>query len=137
MTTGRESPHLFHAHLLPDTDSPFLSARQAAFLSEISDMPTLATLVARNLTGADFSNESLLAIIIKAQPHHSRRSLGHLSRQQLIEHVDALIVWWKAANPRRASVISQMVTTRAEEEGSILSRGSTSSRRDDCCCVIF
>jgi len=131
-------PALSHAHLSPDTDSPFLSARQAAFLSEISDMPTLATLVARNLTGADFSNESLLAIIIKAQPHHSRRSLGHLSRSQLIEHVDALIAWWKAANPRRASVISQMATaTTAEERGSIRSRGSTSSRRDDCCCVVF
>jgi hypothetical protein len=99
-------------------------------------MPSLATLVARNLTGADFSNESLVAIIIKAQPHHSRRSLGHLSRGQLIEHVDALIAWWKAANPRRASVISQMAVTSTDDE-SIRSRGSTSSRRDDCCCVIL
>jgi hypothetical protein len=28
--------------------------------------------------------------------------LLHLTREQLIQHVDALVEWWKMANPQKA-----------------------------------
>lgn len=98
------------------------------------DIPSLATLVAQNTTGEYFSNEYLFAIIIKAQPYHSHRTLGHLTRSQLIDHVDALILWWKKANPRKLSLITQYESSN--RSGSISSRSTSSTYRDDCCCVI-
>src|SRR5277367_1450778 len=133
MTTGGTSPPL--PSTLPPQEA-YSFALVIGFLGlssptwDTSEIPSLATLVAKNVTGAYFSNEGLLAIIMKAQPHYKRESLWHLSRKQLIEHVDALLAWWKEANPRRASLITEDLT---RERGSIRSRSSSSSRRDDCC----
>src|SRR5271167_5020610 len=96
------------------------------------DIPSLATLVAQNTSGEYFSNEYLFAIIIKAQPYHSSRTLGHLTRSQLIDHVDALISWWKNANPRKLSLITQYPSSN--RSGSISSGSTSSTYRDDCCC---
>lgn len=107
-------------------------------------VPTLESLVKNNIHGADISNEYLLAIIEKAQPHHTRWTLDHLTREQLVKHVDDLIEWWKKVNPRRASLISGEVVSKEVEtfrervrdtEGSIRS-GRSVERGDDCCCVI-
>ena len=99
----------------------------------IESVPTLERLVALDLFGEYFNNDGLIAIIIKAQPHHSRSTLSHLTRPQLVAHVDALIEWWKKANPRKASIIAEEHTTG--REGSIRSKTSA-TKKDDCCCII-
>jgi len=65
-------------------------------------IPDLQTLAILNIRGETLLNSSLRDIIIKAQPHHSQRTLLHLTREQLIQHVDALVQWWKMANPQKA-----------------------------------
>ena len=102
-------------------------------------IPSLESLVKNNVRGADISNEYLIAIITKAQPHHTRWTLAHLGREQLVEHVDALIEWWKKVNPRRASLISGDDIPREVKE--LRQRDREESirsveRKDDCCCVI-
>jgi hypothetical protein len=105
-------------------------------------VPTLETLVQNNVRGTDISTEYLLAIIQKAQPHHSRLTLDHLTRDQLVEHIDALIEWWKKSNPRRASLISGeevaeiKVFRERVREGSIGSGAERDKKDDTCCCVI-
>ena len=70
--------------------------------------PSLANLASRSDgKGENFSDDSLKAIIIKAQPHHNNQSLAHLNRQQLVKHVDDLIQWWKIANPHQANRAQQ------------------------------
>jgi hypothetical protein len=65
--------------------------------------PTLENLAGRtDGKGENFSDERLKAIIIKAQPHHSERTLAHLTRAQLIKHVDDLVAWWKTTHPQQA-----------------------------------
>src|SRR5579859_7917709 len=64
----------------------------------VNDIPDLQTLAAYDLKGESFPDAYLTAIICQAQPHHSSRTLAHLTRSQLISHVDALVAWWKAAN---------------------------------------
>jgi serine/threonine protein kinase len=64
--------------------------------------PSLESLASRyDGKGKNFSDDSLKAIIIKAQPHHSSQSLSHLRREQLVKHVDDLVIWWKQANPEK------------------------------------
>ena len=66
--------------------------------------PTLENLAGRpDGKGENFSDDSLKAIIIKAQPHHSNQTLAHLTRQQLVKHVDDLVDWWKQAHPQQAN----------------------------------
>jgi len=67
-------------------------------------VPTLENLAGRlDGKGENFSDDSLKAIIIKAQPHHSTSSLAHLTRSQLVKHVDDLVVWWLQAHPQQAT----------------------------------
>lgn len=64
--------------------------------------PTLENLAGRpDGKGENFSDDSLKAIIIKAQPHHSNQTLAHLNREQLIKHVDDLVAWWKQTHPQQ------------------------------------
>jgi hypothetical protein len=103
-------------------------------------VPTLDYLMQNNIHGKDVSTDYLYAIIEKAQPHHTRWTLNHLSREQLEGHVDALVEWWRKANPRRASLVSgegmaaeiKVFRERVVTEGSVKSV----ERGDDCCCVI-
>ena len=114
--------------LSPSHDSP----------SIVTDPPTLGELIAWNVTAEYCSNEYLLAIILKAQPHHSNQSLAHLTRPQLIDHVDALIAWWKKANPRKLSLIVPEASSHCSESirsERPSSRGSV-THRDDCCCIV-
>src|SRR5215471_1409470 len=98
-------------------------------------IPSLQDLVTQNLRGEYFTNDGLLDIISRAQPHHSRRSLSHLSRLQLIDHLNALLAWWKEANPRKASLIVHDDVLSYRSRGSVRSRSSRSSvYKDDCCC---
>ena len=53
--------------------------------------------------GENYSDDALKAIIIKAQPHHSFQSLSHLKREQLVNHVNDLVIWWKQVHPQQAS----------------------------------
>lgn len=70
--------------------------------------PSLQNLASRlDGNGENFSDDSLKAIIIKAQPHHNNESLSHLTREQLVKHVDDLIAWWKQANPQQATRAQQ------------------------------
>lgn len=65
--------------------------------------PSLENLAGRtDGKGENFSDDSLKAIIIKAQPHHSTETLSHLRRDQLVKHVNDLVIWWKQANPQQA-----------------------------------
>lgn len=132
-STTRKNPAL--GIVIPQNDSQPPPLSPTSTSSPVTPyIPSLAALVAHNVTGESFCNENLIAIIIKAQPHHSRRSLLHLTRPQLIDHVNALITWWKNANPRRASLITQEIPQRP---ASIRSGSLASEReRDDCCCVI-
>jgi hypothetical protein len=68
------------------------------------------------MKGEDIRDDYLEAIILKAQPHHTPKSLAHLSRSQLIAHVDALIAWWKQANPRKASLAASAFEFHEHEE---------------------
>ena len=62
--------------------------------------PSLSNLAGRrDGKGENFSDEVLQAIIIKAQPHHSYGGLAHLSRSQLVKHVDDLVSWWITTHP--------------------------------------
>jgi hypothetical protein len=72
------------------------------------DVPDLRTLATYGLKAEGFTDTYLIAIITKAQPHHSNFTLGHLTRTQLIDHLDALVVWWKQVHgksSRRAASI--------------------------------
>ena len=70
--------------------------------------PSLQNLAGRaDGSGENFSDSSLKAIIIKAQPHHTTETLSHLTRAQLIKHVDDLVDWWKQANPQQANRVQQ------------------------------
>ena len=70
--------------------------------------PSLQNLASRaDGNGENFSDDSLKAIIIKAQPHHNNETLSHLTRQQLVKHVDDLIAWWIQANPQQATRVQQ------------------------------
>lgn len=72
-------------------------------------VPSLSSLAARaDGQGENFSDDTLKAIIIKAQPHHNNNSLSHLTRLQLVKHVDDLISWWKVANPLQANRVQQV-----------------------------
>lgn len=98
------------------------------------EIPDLQWLAANNVKGVDISEQYLIPIIIKAQPHHTEQSLAHLSTAQLVAHIDALVEWWKQANPRKASVVcpDEELSYRS---GSI--RSSTRSIQEDpCCCII-
>lgn len=67
-------------------------------------VPTLENLAGRlDGKGDNFSDDSLKAIIIKAQPHHSTSSLAHLTRAQLVKHVDDLVAWWLQAHPQQVT----------------------------------
>ena len=71
-------------------------------------IPTLENLAGRlDGKGENFSDDSLKAIIIKAQPHHSTSSLAHLTRQQLVKHVDDLVAWWLQAHPQTSRSVQQ------------------------------
>ena len=104
-------------------------------------MQTLAIL---NIKGETLLNSSLRDIIIKAQPHHSYKTLLHLTREQLIAHVDALVEWWKMANPSKAvsfGVISpDMVESMMFERYGLMVgrsvRSYDSFGTEGCCCVI-
>jgi hypothetical protein len=93
------------------------------------DIPDLQTLAACNMKGEDIREDYLEAIILKAQPHHTSRSLAHLSRSQLAEHVDALIAWWKQANPRKASLVTSAIDFH---ENHISSSPGNSCQSSDC-----
>jgi hypothetical protein len=55
--------------------------------------PTFQELALRSDGNAEnFSDNRLKAIIIKAQPHHTTDTLAHLTRDQLVKHVDDLVV---------------------------------------------
>lgn len=70
--------------------------------------PSLQNLASRaDGNGENFSDDSLKAIIIKAQPHHTHETLSHLTRAQLVKHVDDLVDWWKQANPQQANRVQQ------------------------------
>lgn len=85
---------------LPETDpTPPMHAPQAPSLQNLASRP--------DGSGENFSDDSLKAIIIKAQPHHNNESLSHLTRVQLVQHVDDLIAWWKQANPQQATRAQQ------------------------------
>jgi hypothetical protein len=64
----------------------------------VPHIPSLRTLATFGLRGECFTDAYLIAIIIKAQPHHSDLTLRHLTRMQLIAHVDSLVAWWKQAH---------------------------------------
>ena len=135
---------VFLIHKVRETEYPLIDFcgvmtedHQSSSLSPPLLVPSLQDLVVQNLRGEYFTTDGLLDIIIKAQPHHSRRSLSHLSRYQLIDHLNALLAWWKQANPRKASLIVQD-DVMSHRSGSVRSRSSRSStNRDDCCCVII
>jgi len=81
--------------------------------------PSLENLASRaDGKGENFSDDSLKAIIIKAQPHHSVQTLSHLRRDQLIKHVNDLVIWWKQANPQQATRAQQAsaIPTQQEQE---------------------
>jgi hypothetical protein len=79
--------------------------------------PSLENLASRaDGKGENFSDDSLKAIIIKAQPHHSTQTLGHLRRDQLIKHVNDLVIWWKQANPQQATRAQQASINPQEQE---------------------
>jgi hypothetical protein len=127
----------------PSVPIPSIAALSFAPPSSLHEkgywVPTLDYLMQNNVHGADISTEYLYAIIEKAQPHHTRWTLNHLSREQLEGHLDALVEWWRKANPRRASLVSgegmaeiKVFRERVVREGSVKSV----ERGDDCCCVI-
>src|SRR5579862_330099 len=63
--------------------------------------PTLEQLARRDDgNGENFTDDVLRAIILKAQPHHTNDSISHLTRAQLVKHVDDLVAWWKTAHPQ-------------------------------------
>jgi len=66
--------------------------------------PSLQELASReDGKGENFTDDVLKAIIIKAQPHHTYDTIAHLTRAQLIKHVDDLVAWWKTAHPQQAA----------------------------------
>lgn len=65
--------------------------------------------------GENFSDDSLKAIIIKAQPHHTSQTLSHLTRPQLIQHVNDLVAWWIQANPQQANRVQQAHLNPAQQ----------------------
>src|SRR5208282_122263 len=68
----------------PEPDpTPPMHAPQVPSLQDLAFRP--------DGNGENFSDDSLKAIIIKAQPHHNNESLSHLTRPQLVKHVDDLI----------------------------------------------
>jgi Zinc finger, C3HC4 type (RING finger) len=78
--------------------------------------PTLENLAGRqDGRGENFSDSTLKAIIIKAQPHHNDQSLSHLTRAQLVKHVDDLVAWWRRANPQQATQVQQSSTIRTQD----------------------
>ena len=84
----------------PESDpTPPMHTPQAPSLQNLASRP--------DGNGENFSDDSLKAIIIKAQPHHNNESLSHLTREQLVKHVDDLIAWWKQANPQQATRAQQ------------------------------
>jgi len=84
--------------------------------SASNQAPSLGDLAGRpDGRGENFANATLKAIIIKAQPHHNDQSLGHLTRAQLVKHVDDLIAWWRRANPQQATQIQQASATLPQE----------------------
>ena len=84
----------------PESDpTPPMHAPQVPSLQDLAFRP--------DGNGENFSDDSLKAIIIKAQPHHNNESLSHLTRPQLVKHVDDLIAWWRQANPQQASRAQQ------------------------------
>ena len=90
--------HLTRAQLVKHVDDLVAWWKQAN--GPERSTPSLNNLALRDdIHTENFSDDSLRAIIIKAQPHHSNQSLSHLTRAQLIKHVDDLVAWWKQANP--------------------------------------
>jgi len=87
--------------------APPMHTRQAPSLGDLAGRPAGR--------GENFANATLKAIIIKAQPHHNDQSLAHLTRAQLVKHVDDLIAWWRRANPQQATQIQQASATRPQE----------------------
>lgn len=79
----------------------------------INDIPDLQTLATQGIEAQIFPDVYLTAIITQAQPHHSNRTLAHLTRAQLIDHVNALVSWWKQAH-----------IVRPSSEGSTVDSGS-------------
>jgi hypothetical protein len=78
--------------------------------------PTLQELALRSDGNAEnFSDDRLKAIIIKAQPHHTIDSLAHLTRDQLVKHVDDLVDWWKRANPNQAQALRAQATPSPQQ----------------------
>ena len=68
--------------------------------------PSLHQLASReDGRGENFTDEMLKEIILKAQTHHTHESIAHLTRAQLVKHVDDLVAWWKTANPQASGVI--------------------------------
>ena len=91
--------------------------------------PSLENLASRDDgKGENFSDDSLKAIIIKAQPHHTTQTLSHLRRDQLIKHVNDLVVWWKQANPQQATRVQQASVTPQQQEQQAIDQARQAQR---------
>jgi hypothetical protein len=56
-----------------------------------------------------------------------------------VEHVDALITWWKQANPRKASVIEEELShARSESVAQVapMPTVAAAESQDTCCCIL-